>query len=345
MASSVLVKRSASLADPDALSSDDDYFSAIVSRQSMKEEMDFSPDAFPHGDDSNVSTSAIKNNDNDGNHSTKISENAMNNNNNSNNNDDEDPKNDAKATQIADNNLSAEAMTNRHLFYRAAQLTGKIGPMKTPQNKIILLDFLIQKARQDPSSFPLTMERGHATTRWSMLAHEVTARFAENQSLVSSNTAAPTFTGIKLRLCVNAIGNCLSHVRLDEFHGTEQFWLMGEESVEFKLWAMSDICKATRKQVGHVDKKAAKEPIAMEPGASHLAVLPIEGTKEAATSTAPSRGTMLGTRLSLLQAKGSITMEEMNLGITRLSSDASLIEALLALDEIQQTAYIVGLKQ
>ena len=74
-------------------------------------------------------------------------------------------------------------------------------------------------------------------------------------------------------------------------------------------------------------------------------MLAIEGTKEAATSTAPSRGTMLGTRLSLLQAKGSITMEEMNLGITRLSSDVSLIEALLALDEIQQTAYIVGLKQ
>jgi len=316
----------------------------------MNEEVDFNSHAFQHFDSSNISINAFENDDEDDEddvyHFMNIDDNAMNvdkndaggdNDANNKNNNLYESNEDVKATHMAENTFNAATMTNQQLFHHAALLTGKIGPMKVQQNKIILLDYLIQRATQDPSSFPLTMERGHATTQWDVLADDLTARFIVNQSAVS-NTAPATSTGIKLRLCVNAIGSCLRHVKLDEFHGMEQFWLIEKESVEFKLWTMSEICKATKKPIGHVDKKVAKEPIAIEPKTGYTAQLHVEATKE-------SHGKMLGTLLSYLQSNGSISLEEMNTGMTRLSSDVTLIDALLALNELQQIAFIVDLNK
>jgi len=257
------------------------------------------------------------------------------NNNNSPNDRNRIPENPLQSANTADVNL--KAMTNRQLFQHAALLTGKIGAMKMPQNKINLLDYLIQKATQESASFPLTMERGHATTQWDVLADDFTAKCAGNQSLLANSDLPATFTGIKLRLCVNAIGNCLRHVELDEFHGTDPFWLTGEDSVEFKLWKISDICKATKKPVVQVNKRVT--------ATTHPPGLNFEAPKEPTMSVAPSHGTNIGSLLSFFQCTGRITMDQMILGVERLHNDFPLIDALLALDESQQVAYIKGLKK
>jgi hypothetical protein len=56
----------------------------------------------------------------------------------------------------------------------------------------------------------------------------------------------------------------------------------------------------------------------------------------------PTQATSLRILLSFLQTKGNISIEEMNLGM-QLSGELDLIDALLALNELQQTAYIKSL--